>query len=132
MTARSSPIASGKSNNNALVFQTMMPAIAGLRTGAGPMIHSDRGYQYTSRGFKRIVEDAGLTHSMSRVGRCLDNAPIEGFWGTLKVEMYYLREFQAYSELTSAIETYISFYNHDRFQKRLNGLSPVEYRSQAA
>ncbi len=96
------------------------------------MIHSDRGYQYTSRGFKRIVEDAGLTHSMSRVGRCLDNAPIEGFWGTLKVEMYYLREFQAYSELTSAIETYISFYNHDRFQKRLNGLSPVEYRSQAA
>ncbi|WP_074036508.1 IS3 family transposase [Exiguobacterium sp. AT1b] len=122
----------GKSNNNGLVFQTMMPAIAGLRTGAGPMIHSDRGYQYTSRGFKRIVEDAGLTHSMSRVGRCLDNAPIEGFWGTLKVEMYYLREFQAYSELTSAIETYISFYNHDRFQKRLNGLSPVEYRSQAA
>ena len=66
-----------------------------------------------------MVEDAGLTHSMSRVGRCIDNAPIESFWGTLKVEMYYLREFQAYSELTSAIETYISFYNHDRFQKRL-------------
>ncbi|MFK3988683.1 IS3 family transposase [Exiguobacterium mexicanum] len=122
----------GKSNNNALVFQTMIPAIAGLRSGASPMIHSDRGFQYTSRGFKRMVEEAGLTHSMSRVGRCLDNAPIEGFWGTLKVEMYYLREFQAYSELTSAIETYISFYNHDRFQKRLNGLSPVEYRSQAA
>lgn len=122
----------GKSNNNGLVFHTMMPAIAELRTGAGPMIHSDRGFQYTSRGFKRMVEDAGLTHSMSRVGRCLDNAPIESFWGTLKVEMYYLREFQAYSELTSAIETYISFYNHDRFQKRLNGLSPVEYRSQAA
>ena len=51
-----------------------------------------------------MVEDAGLTHSMSRVGRCIDNAPIESFWGTLKVEMYYLREFQAYSELTTAIE----------------------------
>ncbi len=95
------------------------------------MIHSDRGYQYTSRGFKRMVEDAGLTHSMSRVGRCLDNATIEGFWGTLKVEMYYLHEFQAYSELTSAIENYISFYNHNRLQKRLNSLSSVEYRSQA-
>ncbi|WP_138858676.1 MULTISPECIES: IS3 family transposase [Exiguobacterium] len=122
----------GKSNNNGLVFKTMMPAIARLRTGASLMIHSDRGFQYTSRGFKRMVEDAGLTHSMSRVGRCIDNAPIESFWGTLKVEMYYLREFQAYSELTKAIENYIAFYNHDRFQKRLNGLSPVEYRSQAA
>ncbi|STO09005.1 IS2 transposase TnpB [Exiguobacterium aurantiacum] len=122
----------GRSNNNRLVFHTMMPAIAGLRTGARPMIHSDRGFQYTSRGFKRMVEDAGMTRSMSRVGRCIDNAPIESFWGTLKVEMYYLREFQAYNELTRAIENYISFYNHDRFQKRLNGLSPVEYRSQAA
>ncbi|WP_214798981.1 IS3 family transposase [Exiguobacterium sp. s50] len=122
----------GRSNNNVLVFQTMMPAIAGLRSGAGPMIHSDRGFQYTSRGFKRMVEDAGLTHSMSRVGRCIDNAPIESFWGTLKVEMYYLRQFQAYNELTTAIEKYISFYNHERLQKRLNGLSPVEYRSQAA
>jgi hypothetical protein len=43
----------------------------------------------------------------------------------MKVEMYYLREFQADSELKSAIDTYISFYNHDRFQKRLGGLSPV-------
>lgn len=71
-------------------------------------------------------------HVPSRVGRCIDNAPIESFWGTLKVEMYYLREFQAYNELTSAIEAYISFYNHDRLQKRLNGLRPVEYRAQAA
>ncbi|MCM3281135.1 IS3 family transposase, partial [Exiguobacterium sp. MER 193] len=121
----------GHSNNNQLVFKTLDQAIVRLHQ-EHPLIHSDRGYQYTSKGFKRMVEDAGLTHSMSRVGRCIDNAPIESFWGTLKVEMYYLREFQAYSELTSAIETYISFYNHDRFQKRLNGLSPVEYRSQAA
>jgi transposase InsO family protein len=56
---------------------------------------------------RMLEEDAGMTHSMSRVGRCLDHAPIESIWGTLKVEMYYLREFQAYSELTTAIDTYI-------------------------
>ena len=94
------------------------------------MIHSDRGFQYTSKGFKRIVDGANMIHSMSRVGRCLDNAPIENFWGTLKSEMYYLREFQTFDELQKAIEVYIYFYNHQRYQKRLNGLSPLEFRAQ--
>jgi transposase InsO family protein len=66
-------------SNTGLVFQTI--------------IHSDRGYQYASKGFKRMIEEAGLTHSMSRVG-C---------WGTLKVEMYHLREFQAYNRSTTTI-----------------------------
>ncbi|WP_150111975.1 IS3 family transposase [Exiguobacterium antarcticum] len=122
----------GKSNNSILVFQTLIPAITQLPPGAIPMIHSDRGNQYTSRGFKTMIEDANLTHSMSRVGRCLDNAPIESFWGTLKSEMYYLRDFQAYEELKSYIEAYIYFYNNERFQKRLNGLSPIEFRTKAA
>lgn len=122
----------GKSNNNRLVFDTMHPAIAQLPTGAKPMIHSDRGFQYTSKGFKCILDEANMTQSMSRVGRCLDNAPIENFWGTLKSEMYYLREFQSFEELRKAIEKYIHFYNHQRYQKRLNGLSPLEFRAQAA
>lgn len=122
----------GKSNNNALVFNTLRPVIASLGEGEHPMIHSDRGYQYTSKGFKRIVDEAKMTHSMSRVGRCLDNAPIESFWGTLKCEMYYLRHFQSFEELKKAIELYIHFYNHTRYQKRLNGLSPLEFRAQAA
>lgn len=67
-----------------------------------------------------------MTQSMHRIGRWLNNAPIKGFWCTLKVEMYYLREFLAYRELTSAINIYISFYNHEG----LNGLNPVEYGSQ--
>ncbi|MER2237755.1 MAG: IS3 family transposase, partial [Psychrobacillus sp.] len=93
---------------------------------------SDRGFQYTSKRFKRIVDGAKMTHSMSRVGRCLDNAPIENFWGTLKSEMYYLREFQSFEELRKAVDVYIYFYNHQRYQKRLNGLSPLEFRAQAA
>lgn len=121
-----------KSNNNRLVFDTINIVISKLPPDAKPLIHSDRGFQYTSKGFKRIVDGAQMTRSMSRVGRCLDNAPIENFWGTLKSEMYYLREFQSFEELRKAIDLYIHFYNHQRYQKRLNGLSPLEFRAQAA
>lgn len=120
------------SNNNELVFKTISPALRQLSKDEFPLLHSDRGYQYTSKEFKRIMEKAKLTHSMSRVGRCIDNGPIEAFWGTLKVEKYYLHKFETYEELKHAIDTYIKFYNNERYQETLNGLSPLEYRSQAA
>jgi len=110
----------GHSNNNLLVFQTMKLALNALKSGEHPLIHSDRGYQYTSKG------------SMSRVGRCIDNGPIESFWGTLKCEKYYLKKYETYKVLKKAIQSYIDFYNHQRYQKRLNGLSPLEFRAQAA
>lgn len=120
----------GHSNNNPLVFQTFDQAVA-LLDGAHPLIHSDRGFQYTSKGFKQRVEEAEMTQSMSRVGRCIDNGPMESFWGTLKCEKYYLHKFETFEELSSAIEAYIHFYNQ-RYQERLNGLSPMEYRAKAA
>jgi len=122
----------GHSNNNSLVFKTIKSAIQSLQSGEQPLIHSDRGFQYTSKDFKRIVETADMTQSMSRVGRCIDNGPIESFWGTLKCEKYYLYKYDTYGELEQAINDYIHFYNHYRYQKRLNGLSPLELRSQAA
>ncbi|REJ23744.1 MAG: IS3 family transposase, partial [Caldibacillus debilis] len=85
-----------------------------------------------SKEFKRILEEAGMTHSMSRVGRCIDNGPIEAFWGTLKVEKYYLHKYETFEALQSAIDEYIQFYNNERYQETLNGLSPLEFRSQAA
>ncbi|MCR4898631.1 MAG: helix-turn-helix domain-containing protein [Acholeplasmatales bacterium] len=57
--------------------------------GAKPLFHSDRGFQYTSKQFKIKLDQAGTIQSMSRVGRCIDNGPMEGFWGTLKSEMFY-------------------------------------------
>ncbi|HVI21658.1 MAG TPA: IS3 family transposase, partial [Bacillus sp. (in: firmicutes)] len=120
----------GHSNNNQLVFETLDQAIARL-SGDQPLIHSDRGFQYTSLGFKRKIDAARMKQSMSRVGRCIDNGPIESFWGTLKCEKYYLNKYETYDELAQAIDEYISFYNHDRLQKRLNGLSPMEYRAKA-
>ena len=65
-----------------------------------------------------------MVQSMSRVGRCIDNGPMEGFWGILKSEMYYLRKFSSEQTLTSAIEEYIHFYNTKRHQKRLRCMTP--------
>lgn len=121
----------GHSNNNNLVFKTLDQATK-LLNGDHPLIHSDRGFQYTSHGFKRRIDQAEMTQSMSRVGRCIDNGPMESFWGTLKCEKYYLHKYKTFEELSIAVDEYIYFYNHDRYQKRLNGLSPVEYRAKAA
>lgn len=121
----------GHSNNNSLVFKTLDQAIEQLE-GEHPLIHSDRGYQYTSQGFKHRVVQAKMTQSMSRVGRCIDNGPMESFWGTLKCEKYYLHKYETFEDLSLAIDEYIHFYNYERYQKRLNGLSPIEYRVEAA
>lgn len=119
------------SNNNPLVFKTLDQA-TGLLGDTKPLLHSDRGFQYTSYKFKRKLDKAEMTQSMSRVGRCIDNGPMEAFWGTLKCEKYYLRKYRSFEELSKAIDEYIHFYNHERLQKRLNGLSPMEYRAKAA
>jgi len=121
----------GHFNNNNLVFKTLDQATT-LLNGDNPLIHSDRGFQYTSRGFKQKIEMAEMTQSMSRVGKCIDNGPMESFWGTIKCEKYYLNKYESFEELSLAIDEYISFYNNERYQKRLNGLSPLEYRAKAA
>lgn len=69
-----------------------------------------------------------MVQSMSRVSRCIDNGPMEAFWGMLKSEMYYLKKFHTYEELTTAIADYIDYYNHRRYQKRLHCMTPMEYR----
>lgn len=65
---------------------------------------------------------------MSRVERCIDNAPMEGFWGILKCEMYYLNYFETYEELVVAVEQFIYYYNHQRHQHKLDCLPPATYR----
>lgn len=72
-----------------------------------------------------------MVQSMSRVGRCIDDDPKEGFWEILKSEMYYLRRFTDQQELISAIEKYIHFYDTGRYQKRLRCMTPMELHSAA-
>lgn len=117
----------GKSNNNHLVFKTFDIA-HNEYPDAKPIFHSDRGFQYTSKIFRKKLEDAEMIQSMSRVGRCIDNGPMEAFWGMLKSEMYYLKKFNSFEELEKAICKYIYYYNNHRYQKRLKCKSPLEYR----
>ena len=120
----------GHSNNNNLVFKTLDQATK-LLDGNHPLIHSDRGFQYTTRTFRNMLDDAGCIQSMSRVSRCIDNGPMEGFWGILKSEMYYLNKFQSYEVLEEAVKAYIYFYNNKRYQAKYKGLAPLEVRNQA-
>lgn len=117
----------GHSNNNELVFRTFDIAHS-KHPDVKPIFHSDRGFQYTSRTFKSKLDKAGMTQSMSRVSRCIDNGPMEAFWGMLKSEMYYLKRFNSYEELESAVIDYIEYYNNHRYQKRLKCMTPIEYR----
>lgn len=119
----------GRSNNNQLVFDTFDRAVR-ANPSAHPLFHSDRGYQYTNRQFKAKLDGIHATQSMSRPGRCIDNGPMEGFWGILKSEMYYLRQFHTFEELKKAIDEYIDFYNTRRLQAKLKGLAPLAYRNQ--
>lgn len=116
----------GESNNNQLVFDNFDEAVS-LYPDAHPLFHSDRGFQYTSKIFYNKLQSAKMRQSMSRVGRCIDNGPMESFWGMLKSEMYYLRRFTNKNELISAIENYIHFYNTERYQKRLCCMTPMEF-----
>lgn len=119
----------GSSNNNALVFEMLDKAIAS-HPEATPLIHSDRGYQYTSKMFRKKLDDYNATQSMSRPGKCIDNGPMEGFFGTLKSELFYLNKYNSIDDLKKDIDNYILFYNNNRYQKKLKNLSPNQYREQ--
>lgn len=120
----------GLSNNNDLVFKTFNKAIKKYPT-VTPTFHSDRGYQYTSKQFKRMLDKQGMTQSMSRVGKCIDNGPVENLWGIIKTEMFYIKKFDSIITLRKAIHKYIKFYNNIRLQSKLKSHSPLEYRNMA-
>ena len=99
---------------------------------AKPYIQSDRGSQYTSGMYREMSLKYGFKISMSRVSKCLDNQPIESFWGTLKSEYYYRKKFASFESLVLGIEEYISRYMNKRYVKKFGGLTPSEFRALAA
>jgi transposase InsO family protein len=92
------------------------------------VFHSDQGWAYQLKGYVDRLRDNGIIQSMSRKGNCLDNSPIENFFGILKQEIYYGNTFRSFKELKDTIEEYIRYYNEDRIKEKLGYLSPVEYR----
>ena len=116
-------------NNNSLVFDTFDNAIAS-NPDAHPLCHSDRGFQYTNRIFHAKLKAAGMTQSMSRVAKCIDNGPMEGFWGIIKRERYYGKKFTSRISLVDMIESYMEYYNNKRLQRNLGVLTPREKHEQ--
>ena len=116
----------GDRNDNPLVMDTFDEAVV-LEPDAHPLFHSDRGFQYTSKQFAARLKTYHMKQSMSRVAHCIDNGPMEGFWGILKRETYYGRRFTLKTDLINVIESYIHYYNTERIQRKLRLMTPVEY-----
>lgn len=114
-------------NDNKLVFKTFDKAIA-ANPDAKPIFHSDRGFQYTSKIFKKKLEKQDIKQSMSRVGHCIDNGPTEGFWGIIKSEMYQMYDITDEASLKYAIKDYLRFYSEERPQDRYHCKTPLEVR----
>src|SRR5690625_7541262 len=91
-------------------------------------IHSDQGWGYHMKVFGKKLKDNKIFQSMSRRGNCLDNSPIENFFGLMKHEMYYGETYRSFEDLNKAVKEYIYYYNHKRIKTKLTGMSPVEYR----
>ena len=120
--------AMGERLTRSLVSQSLFQAIVAKHPAQGLIHHSDRGSQYCSYEFRNILEQYGLTASMSRKGNCYDNAPMESFWGTLKQELVHHRRYKTRREAIRDITEYIEiFYNRQRLQARLGFLSPAVY-----
>ena len=114
-----------------MVGDMLRKALGKLGREEKPLLHSDQGWQYQSRAYRRLLADHGLVQSMSRRGNCLDNAAMESFFGTLKSEFFHLNKFSSVAQLQEGLHDYIHYYNHQRIKLKLKGLSPVQYRIQA-
>jgi len=120
--------AMGERMTRNLISESLLQAVKAKRPTNGLMHHSDRGSQYCSIEYRKLLDYCGLRVSMSGKGNCYDNAPMESFWGMLKQELIYHCHFKTRQEARQAITEYIElFYNRQRIQDKLGFLSPVAY-----
>ena len=119
-----------RSPNADMANRMLLDAVATLRDGEHPIIHSDRGCHYRWDEWIRICEEHGLVRSMSAKGCSPDNAAAEGFFGRLKNELFYGRDWRGvgYEEFRERLAAYLTHYNETRIKKSLDWMSPVQYR----
>jgi transposase InsO family protein len=117
--------------DTALVLKAFNMALLHRQPTSKILFHSDRGVQYASADYRHALTHAGLVASMSRKGNCYDNATMESFWSTLKLELVYRSHFASRSQAQSQIFDYIErFYNRQRAHSALNFHSPVDFENQ--
>ncbi len=111
-----------------LVLSSLSMALLHRNPPSNLLFHSDRGVQYAAGSFRAALAQANLVPSMSRRGNCYDNAAMESFWSTLKLELVYRRDFTTHLQARSEIFDYIElFYNRQRIHTALNFLSPANF-----
>jgi transposase InsO family protein len=120
----------GQHINTALVLSALNMALCHRQPPAGLVFHSDRGVQYASLEYRQALEAAQMVASMSRKANCYDNAAMEAFWSTLKLEMIYRRAFQDAAQVRQALFDYVEvFYNRRRLHSSLGYRSPTDFEA---
>jgi putative transposase len=116
-----------------LPLAALRMAIAAKQPGPGLIHHSDRGVQYASEDYRKVIQSAGFQASMSRKADCYDNAPMESFFHTLKTELVHHRHYATRQEARREIFAYIEgFYNRTRRHSAIGYISPIEMELKAA
>ena len=110
-----------------LVLDTIRLAMKKALVVAELQLHSDQGFQYTSRVCFKLTQSYGITPSMSRKGNPYDNAMAENFFSILKTECIYRHKPKTFQEANELIDRYIYFYNHERIQTK-TGVAPLSLR----
>ena len=113
-----------------MVLDMIKGTVSIIGSDTNAILHSDQGFQYQHKDYQKLLKDNHIIQSMSRKGNCLDNAVMENFFGLLKSELLYLQSFNSIDHFLSELEDYLHYYNHDRIKAKLNGMSPVQYRTQ--
>jgi putative transposase len=122
--------AAGQQINTALVLSALNMALCHRQPLAGLIFHSDRGVQYASLEYRRALASARMIASMSRKANCYDNAAMEAFWSTLKLELIYRRTFQDAAQVRQALFDYIElFYNRQRLHSSLGYQTPADFEA---
>ena len=111
------------------IYDMLDKAFAKFDNLDGLILHSDQGWQYQHYGYRKRLEEHHIVQSMSRKGNCLDNAMVENFFGIMKSELLYAEQFESTETFIKALDSYIEYYNNKRIKARLNGKSPVQYRT---
>ena len=93
------------------------------------ILHSDQGWQYQMKQYQHLLKEKGIRQSMSRKGNCLDNSLAENFFGLLKSELFYMKEYKTIEELEKDIIEYIDYYKKKKKKSKLKGMSHVQYRT---
>ena len=117
---------------NLLMVTTMLEqAFQKIPDNTGLLLHSDQGWHYQHKQYRKMLEEKGVKQSMSRKGNCYDNSVMENFFGHLKSELLYLQEFDSVEHFKAELIDYIDYYNNRRIKARLKGLPPALHRQQA-